>query len=59
MLRNYRRNEQLVDLDQIPSEIVNKIIEAYDGYEVPQRRGLLNYFIKFKLKNLVEHIGEF
>jgi len=59
MLRNYRRNEQLVDLDQIPAEIVNKIIEAYDTYEVPKRRGLLNYFIKYKLKNLVEHIGEF
>ena len=59
MLRNYRRNEQLVDLDQIPSEIVSKIIETFDTYEVPKRRGLLNYFIKFKLKNLVEHIGEF
>jgi hypothetical protein len=59
MLRNYRRNEQLVDLDQIPSEIVDKIIETFDNYEVPQKRGLLNYFIKFKLKNLVEHISEF
>tara|TARA_R110000796_G_scaffold169385_1_gene286236 strand:+ start:287 stop:1111 length:825 start_codon:yes stop_codon:yes gene_type:complete len=59
MLRNYRRNEQLVDLDQIPAEIVSKINEAYDTYEVPKRRGLLNYFIKYKLKNLVEHIGEF
>jgi hypothetical protein len=59
MLRNYRRNEQLVDLDQIPAEIVSKINEVFDTYEVPKRRGLLNYFIKYKLKNLVEHIGEF
>jgi len=59
MLRNYRRNEVLVDLDMVPSEIVSKINEAYDNYMPAKKRGLLNYFIKFKLKNLVEHIGEF
>jgi len=59
MLRNYRRNEVLVDLDMVPSEIVSKINEAYDNYAPAKKRGLLNYFIKFKLKNLVEHIGEF
>ena len=59
MLRNYRRNEQLVDLDMIPSDLVSKIIAAFENYEPPKKRGLLNYFIKFKLKNLVEHIGDF
>jgi len=59
MLRNYRRNEQLVDLDMIPSDLVSKIIASFENYEPPKKRGLLNYFIKFKLKNLVEHIGDF
>lgn len=59
MLRNYRRNEVLVDLDMVPSEIVSKINSEYDNYTPPTKRGLLNYFIKFKLKNLVEHIGDF
>jgi hypothetical protein len=59
MLRNYRRNEVLVDLDMVPSEIVTKINSEYDNYEPAKKRGLLNYFIKFKLKNLVEHIGDF
>lgn len=59
MLRNYRRNEQLVDLDHVPHEIAMEILNQYNNYDVPDRRGLLNYFIKNKLKLLTEHVGEF
>ena len=59
MLRNYKRNEQLVDLEFIPSEIVHKINSCFDKYTTPERNGLLNYFIKHRLKLLTEHIGEF
>ena len=59
MLRNYKRNEQLVSLDLVPSEISDQVLEQYDNYVVPDRKGLLNYFIKSKLKLLTEHIGEF
>ena len=59
MFRNYRRNEILVNLDCIPKEIQNSIHEQYDKYEEPSRKGLLNYFIKNKLRNLTEHIGDF
>jgi hypothetical protein len=59
MLRNYRRNEQLVDLEMVPQEIATQIMEQYLGYEVPKKSGLLNYFIKNKLKNLMDSIGEF
>ena len=59
MLRNYSRNETLVNLDCVPEEIQNSIHEQYDKYEEPSRKGLLNYFIKNKLRNLTEHIGEF
>ena len=59
MLRNYMRNEALINLDLIPSEIKEKILDKYETYEVPERKGLLNYFIKSKLKNLIENIGEF
>ena len=59
MLRNYRRNEQLVDLDCVPQEITKQVIDQYTNYEVPDRRGLLNYFIKKKLKLLTEHVGDF
>lgn len=59
MLRNYRRNEQLVDLDCVPHEITEQIIDQYTNYEIPNRKGLLNYFIKKKLKLLTEHVGDF
>lgn len=59
MLRNYHRNQQLVDLDYVPQEIAKQILDQYNSYEVPDRRGLLNYFIKNKLKLLTEHVGEF
>lgn len=59
MLRNYKRNEQLVDLEMIPEEISREIMNQYLEYETPKRSGLLNYFIKNKLKNLMDSIGEF
>lgn len=59
MLRNYRRNEQLVDLELVPEDISDQILDQYKNYEVPKKSGLLNYFIKNKLKNLMDSIGDF
>ena len=59
MLRGYKRNEQLVDLAHIPVDIKQKIVDQYKEYEYNQRDKLLNYFIKNKLRNLTEHIGDF
>ena len=59
MMRNFKRNEQLVDLEMIPNKISSEIINQFENYKVPERRGLLNYFIKNKLKNLMDVIGEF
>ena len=59
MLRNYSRNETLVNLDCVPEYIQNSIIDMFDKYEEPSRKGLQNYFIKNRLSNLTEHIGDF
>lgn len=59
MLRNYKRNEQLVDLDFVPENIKKEVHRQYDEYDIPSRKGLLNYFIKNKLKLLTDSIGEF
>ena len=59
MLRGYKRNEQLVDLAHTPVDIKQKIVDQYKKYEYNQRDKLLNYFIKNKLRNLTEHIGDF
>jgi hypothetical protein len=57
--RGYYRNRQLVDLDYIPDNITDKILNEYYSSVPNSRSNLLNYFIKHKLKNLMETIGEF
>ena len=59
MYRNYCRNEQLVNLHKTPSDIVDKIVDLYQNYKDNGRSKLFNYFVKHKLKNLMEHIQEF
>lgn len=57
--RNYIRNKKLIDLTEIPIEIQENIISEYDKNQVIDRKNLIDYFIKNKLKNLIEHISEF
>jgi hypothetical protein len=59
MLRNYRRNEQLIDLSKIPSELKFKILEKYNDYNFPDRSKLFPYFIENRLTLLMENINEF
>lgn len=59
MLRNYRRNQQLVDLDFIPQNIQDQVIEVFDNYKLNERSKIFNYFIKNKMKNMMEVISDF
>ena len=59
MLRNYQRNRTLIDLEYAPDEINNACVQAYLNSTVKDRSGLLNYFIKHRLKNHMENIGDF
>ena len=58
MMRGYIRNQTLVDLDFIPRELQEEIIDQYESTE-PVVGDLLPYFIQNKLKMLMEHIHEF
>jgi len=57
--RNYDRNRELIDLTKIPKDVKEKILEAYGEKPQGDRRGLFNYFIKHRLKNLMDTINEF
>jgi len=57
--RNYQRNEKLIDLSKIPNELEDEILIEFHGAPFGDRSKLLNYFIKSRLKNLTETIGEF
>jgi hypothetical protein len=57
--RNWSRNKTLIDLEQIPEDLKAKILEVYNEDNPKDRSQLFNYFIKNKLKNLMENINEF
>lgn len=59
MLRNYKRNEMLIDLSKIPEEYKEKILEAYQTAPENGRDKIFNYLIKNRMKLLMEHIQEF
>jgi len=58
-IRNWQRNETLIDLTKIPVDIQDKILKEYDSVKVGSRSGLLDYFIDNRLNSLVENIGDF
>ena len=57
--RNYLRNKSLIDLEMIPDYIKDQIMDIWLNEPAKDRSQLLNYFIKNKLKNLMEVISEF
>ena len=59
MVHGWDRNQELIDFEYIPPTIVHEVLEQYDGQTPPNRSGLLNYFVKHRLKMLIEHIGDF
>ena len=59
MLRNFRRNEMLIDLSKVPEEIQSKVLEVYGTVNENGRSKIFNYFVKHRMKMLMEHIQEF
>ena len=57
--KNYNRNRKLIDLNCIPQKLEDKINNEFDNVKVATRDKILNYFIKNKLKTLIEVIDEF
>ena len=59
MLRNYKRNQQLIDLDFVPGEISKEVNNIFNNYKLNERSKIFNYFVKNKIKNMMELIHEF
>lgn len=57
--RNFHRNKALIDLKDIPEDIKQQVVDKYEYDDGKDRSQLLNYFIKNKLRNLMENISEF
>ena len=58
-IRNWQRNETLIDLTKIPTSLVHEILVEFDEVKVGDRSNLFNYFVEKRLNNLVENLGEF
>jgi len=58
MLRNFKRNQQLIDLECVPDEIRTQALEQYTTQN-KDRSKLFNYFITHRLKNLMENLSDF
>lgn len=57
--RNWSRNAQLINLAFVPANLKVQILNKYDEEAGKDRSKLFNYFIEYKLKHMMENIGEF
>ena len=59
MKSGWIRNKILIDFDLIPKKITEAILEQYNSEKNYQQGQLMNYFIKNRLKYLMENMGDF
>lgn len=59
VLRNYKRNQQLIDLACIPDSIIAKIDDAYERATPASKQDLLAYLIEHRCGELAKCIQEF
>lgn len=59
MLRNFKRNEMLIDLSKIPEHLKLAILHTYETAKGKSKQEFMNYFIANRLKNLINVIDEF
>ena len=57
--RNYQRNKTLIDLNDIPDEVQESIINSYEEQSKTPNMRVLNYLIKKRCNNLIEVVEEF
>ena len=61
LMKNFKRNQQLIDLRCIPKAIKKDIIKQYGSKRNVERdrTKILNYFIQNRMKLLIESTGDF
>ena len=58
-VKNFNRNQTLIDLSMIPNNIQNNIIESFQQEPHNDKSKILDFMIANKMKLLIEHIEEF
>jgi len=57
--KNFDRNMKLIDLSMIPEDLEQTIINTYHIHQLKDRSLILDYFMKYKMKNLMESLEDF
>ena len=57
--RNWKRNQIMIDLEQIPQNYINNIIEEYTAKEFGDKSKLFDYFFRMNLNTYMEDIELF
>lgn len=57
--RNISRNIQLIDLSRAPAALIESIVNAYQQYDPPSRKGLVTYFGNKRLRAHMSNINDF
>lgn len=57
--RNYDRNKQLIDLTSIPDKIKKEVIQQYNDQTHRNKNKLYDYFVKYRMKNMLDNLSEF
>lgn len=59
MMRNFNRNELMIDLTKVPITLKEKILNTYDNSKGKTKQEFVDYMIANRLKNLIEVVHEF
>lgn len=57
--KRFKENVILIDMDQIPENIVASIMERYNTYNKPAKSRVYPYFVKSGLSKLTAHVADF
>lgn len=54
--RNYYRNKKMIDFEEIPQDITNKVLDKYNTAKAGSKNKILSYFVKFKLGEFMDEL---
>jgi len=55
---NYKRNIKLIDFNKIPNKLVEKTVQKYENYELPDGKNIFKFLIKNKYRDLLNRIDD-
>jgi hypothetical protein len=58
-LRNFQRNQKVIDLSFIPKEVTDQIVEEHESQSSKRKTDILTYLITKRCNMLIESVQDF